>query len=231
LTFDKSVDIVPVWTPDDKKILFASNRSGRYAVYEKNSNGTGDDRLIVETQHHTYPTDVSSDGRYLLLSINTLGQQKWDIGVYDLQRKSMTPLLTSEFSEWIGVFSPDGKWYAYQSNETGRYEVYIRPTDGSPSKWQVSTTGGELPQWVKNGREIIFHVNNQQIHSAPITVAGNQISIGQSKMLFKIDAGFQTDVMYTSSDGAKFMIRRTMNSQTLKTASIIFQWPMVLEKR
>ena len=176
-------------------------------------------------------TDVSHDGTKLLLSINTQGPQKWDIGIYDLVEKKYTPMLTSEFNEWVGTFSPDGKWFAYQSDETGKYEVYIRPTDGSPSKWQVSTNGGFSPRWLGNGREIMYNLADHQMFIVPIAVSGKEITVGQSKPLFKIDAGFQTNILDISNDGKQILITRTLNTQSLKSGSLIFNWENLVENK
>jgi len=231
LTFDKGTEIVPVWSPDDSKVYFSSNASGVFNIYAKNSNGTGDEELVYSSKYSSYVTDVSRDGKKLLLSINTQGPQKWDIGVYDMGGKKFTPLLTSEFNEWLGTFSPDGKWFVYQSDETGKYEVYIRPTDGSPSKWQVSTNGGGSPRWLTNGREIIYSINDHQIYVAPVSVSGNEIAVGQSKLVFKIDAGFQTSLYDISRDGKEVLITRTLNTQTLKSGSLMFNWKNLVENK
>ena len=231
LTFDKGTEIVPVWSPSAEKIYYSSNRSGVFAVYEKNSNGTGDERLIFDTTFQAYATDISSDGKKLLMSSNTQGAQKWDIGTYDLVTMQYKPLLTSEFSEWVGSFSPDGKWFAYQSNETGRYEIYIRPTDGSPSKWQVSTNGGDGVMWVSSGKEILYSQNDQTIFSAAVSISGNQITVGQTRQLFKIDAGYQTSILDISYDGKKILANRALNTQSLKSASVIFNWQNLVDKK
>lgn len=231
LTFDKADEIVPVWSPDSKKIYFSSNRTGTYCVYEKNSNGTGDEQLVYASSAPSYVTAISSDGKKLLLSVNTQGVQKWDVGVYDLAEKKYTPLLTSEFNEWMGQFSPDGKWFTYQSDETGKYEIYIRPADGSPSKWQVSTHGGAGPKWLGSGKEIVFNLNDQEIFSVPVAVKDNQIVVGQAKTLFKLDAGFQSQVFDVSRDGKKILVRRTLKIQSLKSASVIFNWQNIVEKK
>lgn len=231
LTFDKATEIVPVWSPDDSKIYFSSNRSGKFCLYVKNSNGTGDEQLVYGSQFQAYATDITRDGKKLLLSINTNGVQKWDIGLIDLPEKKYTPLLTSEFSEWVASFSPDGKWYSYQSNETGKYEIYIRPTDGSPSKWQVSTNGGENPRWLANGKEIVFCISDQQWISVPVTISGNQINVGQSRQLFKIEGGSQTTSRDISKDGKMILMNRVLNTQSLKSASLIFNWQNLVEKK
>jgi serine/threonine protein kinase/Tol biopolymer transport system component len=231
LTFDKGVEIVPAWSPDAKKVYFSSNRSGTFSIYEKNSNGTGDETLLYSTKNPAYCTDVSNDGTKMLISVQTQGVQKWDVGLFDLATKKYTPLLTSEFNEWVATFSPDGKWFTYKSNETGRYEVYIRPTDGSPSKWQVSTNGGENPRWSRNGKEILYPISDQQIVSTAVSVSGNQIEVGKSVQLFKIDPGFQNSVSDISSDGKMILTSRTLNTQLLKNGSLIVNWQNLVEKK
>lgn len=231
LTFDKGIEVVPLWSPDGSTVYFSSNKTGKFSVYEKNSNGTGDERLIYQGSSPTYVTDIADDNKSLLLSINTPGVQKWDIGMFDLTEKKFTPLLTSEFSEWRGAFSPDGKWFVYQSNETGKYEIYIRPTDGSPSKWQVSTNGGEQPEWLSNGKEIIYNVNDQQFISVPVTLAEDQITVGTARVLFRLEGGFQANTHSISKDGKKILLFRTMNTRTLSSASIIFNWRNLIDKK
>lgn len=231
LTFDKGTEIVPQFSPDGNTVYFSSNKSGIFSVYRKNSNGTGDDQLVYGSKLASYVTDETNDGRKLLLSVNTQGPQKWDIGTYDLDAKKYSPLLTSEFNEWLGTFSPDGKWYVYQSDETGKYEVYIRPTDGSPSKWQVSSNGGRQPRWLNNGREVMYQFNDQQLISVPIAVSGNQITVGKARQSLKIDGGFQTNIYDISKDGSQVLVKRTLNVQSLKSGSLIFHWEKIIEKK
>ncbi len=231
LTFDKAVDIVPVWSSDDSKIYFSSNRSGRFCIYVKNSNGTGDEQLVYSSQQQSYTTDITRDGKYLILSINTNGLQKWNLELLELASKKTIPLLTSEFNEWLGTFSPDGKWYAYQSNETGKYEIYIRPTDGSSSKWQVSVNGGEQPKWINSGKEVMYSIGDQQLFSVPVSISGGQLTVGQSRLLFKVEPGSQSTFRDIARDGKRVIITRTLNTQTLKSASVIFNWQNLVEKK
>ena len=151
--------------------------------------------------------------------------------MYDLQEKKYIPLLSSQFSEWIGRFSPDGKWFAYQSDETGKYEIYIRPTDGSPSKWQVSTNGGAGAVWLENGKEVVFNLNNQELFSVPVSSFGDQIVIGQARSIYKSESGLQTSIQDVSYDGKKILLKRTLNAQVLRSASLIFNWHNLVEKK
>ena len=231
LTFDKAAEIVPQWSPDGSKVYFSSNRTGVFCVYEKNSNGTGDEQLVYGSRLASYVTDISQDGKKLLLSVNTQSAQKWDLGMYDLAEKKFIPLLSSQFNEWVGRFSPDGKWFAYQSDETGKYEIYIRPTDGSPSKWQVSTNGGGGATWLDSGKDVVFNVNNQELFIVPVSSSGDQIVVGQARSLFKSEPGLQTTIRDVSGDGKKILLKRTLNAQALRSASVIFNWQNLVEKK
>ncbi len=231
LTFDKASEIVPEWSPDGSKVYFSSNRTGIYCVYEKNSNGTGDEQLVFGSKLASFVTGISQDGKKLLLSVNTQSTLKWNIGMYDLQEKKFIPLLSSQFNEWIGRFSPDGKWFAYQSDETGKYEIYIRPTDGSPSKWQVSTNGGTGAVWLENGKEVVFNLNNQELFSVPVSSSEDQIVIGQARSIYKSESGLQTSIQDVSADGKKILLKRTLNAQVLRSASLIFNWQNLVEKK
>jgi hypothetical protein len=88
-----------------------------------------------------------------------------------------------------------------------------------------------MPRWVNNGTEIIYNINDQHVVSTSIAVKGNQISVGDSKVLFKLDAGFQTNILSVSKDGRKILVKRTLNTQTLKSASVIFNWQKIVEKK
>ena len=230
LTFEKSVEIVPEWSPDGKKIFFSSNRPGAFSVYEKNSNGTGDETLLYKATDPTYVTDVSKDSRMLMLSIQSRGKLKWDLGLYDIAARKQTMLLSTEFSEWLGSFSPDAEFFCYQSNETGRNEIYIRPVNNAQSRWQVSVNGGENPRWTTDGRHILYHIANQQMMSAEVSRKGSMIEIGTTTRLFRLEPGFQTTMRDYSRDGKLFLISRSLDSQILKNGSIVMNWLALTER-
>src|SRR5262249_1485955 len=150
----------PVWAPNGARLLFASNRKGVFDVYEKPSSGVGDDEALLTDGFPKYPTSWSPDGQYALyFTVNQRTEP--DVFVVPLNGNPRPfPYLRSPFSEGNARFSPDGRWIAYDSNESGRPEVLVVPftgPDAPPSaKYPISTSGGFLPRWRRDGREIFY---------------------------------------------------------------------------
>jgi len=165
LTTHPSHDADPVWSPDGARIVFASTRDdpgeGFDNLYMKMSNGSSDEQPMLKfdkPQIHQHPHDWSVDGRYILFERSdpktTSGKDLWIVPVS--AKPTPFPLLQTEFSELAGHFSPDGQFVTYTSNETGRFEVYVRSFPGSVEKWQISASGGAHPRWRRDGKEIFY---------------------------------------------------------------------------
>ncbi len=151
LTFDDA--FFPVWNPDGTEILFSSARSGQANIYRKRSDGTGEAERLTESENGPFATSISADGRYL--AFFTGGAE--DLWTLTLEEGAKPELfLQSEFSESQGAFSPDGRWMAYLSNESGRSEIYVRPFPKGSGKWQISTQGGVHPIWSSTGDELFY---------------------------------------------------------------------------
>ncbi len=164
LTFGASADLFPVWSPDGTRIVFASNRSGPPSLYLKLVNGAvGDAQPILSAGRVKIPggpTSWSPDGRFLLYN---RGNDLWVLPMVGAHTPSV--FLKTPFDESDGVFSPDGRWVAYESNESGRYEIYVRPFHPPGAKdsdaasgalqWQVSTAGGLIPRGSRTARRSI----------------------------------------------------------------------------
>ena len=160
LTGRSAINTSPVWSPDGNRIIFMSTRDGVWNLYRRSSSDAGKDELLLETSRNKWPTSWSRDGSFLAYH-ELHAKTQWDLWVLPLERKEAPyPLLQTEFDEQWGRFSPDGKWIAYQSNETGRDEVYVRAfsPDRSPTgaRWQVSTDGGVEPRWRADGTELFY---------------------------------------------------------------------------
>ena len=149
LTFDPAADTFPVWTPDGQRLIFASLREGPSTLYWRAADGTRPVERLVEDQNPLAPYALSPDGTRLVLGVVGAGPGRpTDISMLSLEGDGrVEPLLQTMFEEGNVDLSPDGRWIAYDSIETGRSEVYVRPfPDVEGGRWQVSTTGGVLHQ-------------------------------------------------------------------------------------
>jgi eukaryotic-like serine/threonine-protein kinase len=194
-TLDASIDRFPIWSSDGSRIVFQSNRKGTFDLYQKPSSGGGSEELLVDSPQIKNPNDSSSDGRFLLYHSQD-SQTERDLWVLPMER-DRTPFvfLKTGFDERSSQFSPDGRWVAYTSNESGRYEINVRPFRGRSSlgaadhdaggQWQVSTAGGIYPRWRPDGKELYYVAPDGKLMAAPITVNGATIDPGSPVALFE----------------------------------------------
>jgi Tol biopolymer transport system component len=163
LTFGQGTFEHPVWSPDGTEIAFAALRDKRFQIYRKRVDGTNEAQLMLQTADNARPLDWSRDGRFLIYGTSPVagvrGEDLWILPV--VQGGQPFPFTNSRFNELEGSFSPDGRWIAYVSNETGRYQVYVRafsapPASAESGKWMISKDGARMPQWRSDGREIAW---------------------------------------------------------------------------
>jgi Tol biopolymer transport system component len=167
-TFDPANDVSPVWSPDGSRVGFVSTRNGVFGLYVKASSGAGNEELLVDQVQA--PASWSRDGRSLLYFERPTGPPGGSgLRVLPLSpdRKASVFLQTS-FNVGVARFSPDGRWVAYQSNESGRNEVYVAPFPGPGGKWQVSTAGGTFPRWRNDGRELYYLAPDNRLMTASV---------------------------------------------------------------
>jgi Tol biopolymer transport system component len=184
-TFDAGIDTAPVWSPDGAQILFSANRGGRFDLYLKNAGGVGQEEALLTSDHAKLADDWSRDGR-LVLYRDQNPKTGWDVWALPLEGdRKPRPLVQTPFTEFQGRFSPDGRWFAYTSDETGRPEVYVQSFPPSGGKWQISTSGGVQPRWGRDGRELYFHSASNEATAVDITTTREGIfTAGVPRKLF-----------------------------------------------
>lgn len=169
-TFDAATDTAPIWSPDGTQIIFSSNRGGTFDLYVKNAGGVGQEEVLFKSDQAKLADHWSHDGRFVLyrsLDVKT----NLDVWVLPLEGdRKPRPLLQTPFIEFQARFSPDGRWFAYASNETGQPEVYVQSFPQSGSKWQISAGGGVQPRWRRDGRELYFHSTTAELMAVEVAV-------------------------------------------------------------
>jgi len=236
LTSQPLPDINPIWAPDGSRIVFASIRlRSPSTLYRMLSSGTGEEELLLKTAGPTRGRSWSRDGRFLLYSEYD-PKTHWDLWLLEHpdrppgERKTF-PLLHSEFEEEQGRFSPDGKWIVYQSNESGGFEIYVRPfrpdIAGAQSgllggKWQVSTGGGVEPRWRGDGRELFYLAPDGKLMAAPVQT-GATFEAGAPQPLFQTRAAAGFTRYDVTGDGKRFLVN-TPEETASAPATVVLNW-------
>jgi serine/threonine protein kinase/Tol biopolymer transport system component len=228
-TFDRAADVSAVWTPDGSHVIFASNRNGKFELYQKSSGGAGVEELLLSAEGSAYPHGVTPDGKYILYEFGGLQKTHSDIWALPTfgDRKPF-PIVQSEFVESHAQFSPDGRWVAFVSDESGRAEVYVQNFPSSGGKWQVSLAGGDQPMWNPRQREIFYMAPDRSIVSVPYKVSGDTFEIGHPTVLFKTHAAQSSLVddrngYLIASDG-RFLINNLVEEGLSTPLTVVLNW-------
>jgi predicted Ser/Thr protein kinase len=189
LTFGPNRNSFPVWSPDGKTVLFTSNKKGPYDIFEKRSDSTGSEELVLESDTSKYPSAWSADGRFVAYTSTSPKGGKSKTGVWILPRfgeRKPYVFLQGDFNLGEGQFSPDGHWLAYTSDESGRAEVYVTPFPAGASKWQVSVTGGSSPRWRRDGKELFYMAADSKLMAAEVDSSGSVFQVSAVHPLFHL---------------------------------------------
>lgn len=233
-TFDPATDDSPVWSPDGSQIVFSSGAANADAflnLYRKVASGAGTPEMILQTEVGKEATDWSSDGRFILF--DNYDQKKGvDIWVLPLFGDGKPyPIVSSEFEELEGHFSPDGRWFAYTSNETGRFELYVQTFPQPGGKWLISNNGGSQPHWRADGKELFYIAPDKTLMSVEIN-AGTAFEAGSPKPLFTTQvSAFNAPNRYVvTGDGQRFLINSPAGEASRTPITVVLNWTSGLKR-
>jgi len=242
-TFDAGLDFDPVWSPDGTRIIFTSSRSGAFDLYEKLSNLASDDEPVYKSIDAKASSSWTPDGRFLLYYNPVPPVRQWLLPVSPGAPRKPVRINNSDFNEAAGRISPDGRWVAYNSDESGRGEVYVRPLDvsaalgaslGSPpsisGKWMVSKNGGTTPLWRHDGKELFYLSGvGGEAMSVEVTTSG-VFQAGVPKPMFKVPLG----VLFwdVSADGKRFLMPAPSEELVVSPSpfTVVLNWQSLLKK-
>ena len=221
-----------IWSPDGRQIIYAPGGGQSTDLYRRPASGAGQAELLFHSDQNKYPLDWSRDGRFLLF-----GQRGKDTSAdlwvlpLDGDRKP-APYLTTPFIETQAQFSPDGRWVAYTSNESGTKEVYVQPFPmASGGKWPISNGGGNMPRWRRDGKELFYFRPDNTLMAVSVTAAGSTFQPGVPVPLFRASvlggnggaagSAWRWDV---SPDGQRFLINTALEEVTASPVTIVLNW-------
>jgi Tol biopolymer transport system component/DNA-binding winged helix-turn-helix (wHTH) protein len=229
-TFDPATERIAIWSPDGNRLIFNSDRKGHFDIYQKDADGVGAERLLLESNMDKHPKSWSPDGRFILYS-TVDPKTKVDLWVLPMSgdRKPF-PFLQTEFTEVNGQFSPDGRWIAYDSDESQRSEVYVAPFPGPGARLRISTLGGQRPRWRGDGREIFYLAPDDKLMAADVDGQGSTLKVGGVRQLFEsslIAGGAHYTV---TPDGKRFLVNAPVEQKAPLPITLVLNWTAGLRR-
>jgi len=223
LTATPGDETAPVWSPDDRTIFYIAMRNGRLGLYRRAADGSGDEQLMLEDSAQVVPFDMSRDG---LLACTRMGNDSdlWLISPTD--RAQRRPFRETRFRENEPRFSPDGRWIAYSSTDSGSRHVYIESMATPGKSWQVSVKNGREPQWRGDGREIFYHGPDRTLMAVSIDLSGDPPRIGEPQKLFDLKfRGWDTRYHYAAfPDGQRFIVSSPIEGSQAMPITVVLNW-------
>jgi eukaryotic-like serine/threonine-protein kinase len=224
-TFDAAAEVDAVWSPDGRRIVYTSRVKGPGDLFMKDASGTKEAEPLLVDGDEKYVSDWSRDGQYLLITSRNDPALGWNIMAVPVagDHKPLT-IVKTQFNEMWGTFSPDGKYIAYQSNESGRPEIYVHEFPEARNKWQVSTEGGLEPYWRRDGQELYYR-QGSRIVAVPVKI-GETLTVGTPATLFQ--TRFTTTVVRgryrPTPDGQRFLVLTSLGREAEQPPAVVLNW-------
>ena len=240
-TFDAGADGDPLWSPDGSRVVFRASRKIVNDLFERPSSSVGAERLLLETAEPKVPLAWSHDGRFLLYASQNpnTGSDLWALSLDEDLRPSTNagrayPVVQTGFDEWGGQFSPNGRWVAYESNESGPFEVYVRTFPDPGGHTRVSTAGGTQPRWRPDGKELFYIAPDTRLMAVPISVGRDKstLEVGTAVPLFAtrlasgsgISAVIGMRPQYAVAADGRFLMNVTLDAGAASPITVVLNW-------
>jgi len=225
LTFDTPLHRNPVWSPDGNYVAYVENdddgnRIRRISLFEPD-----DDEIIFESENYLSISTWTPDGRYIGGSTRMEDSGSLDVWFWDVEgAEPPVALFRTNFNDVYPVISPDGRWVAYESDETGRSEIYVRSFPGTGRRWRISHEGGMRPFWTRDGTEIVYLSASRKMMATAIDYEGNELEPGETTELFTPGSLVYPRTPYVSPDGEQFIYPTIQSGSEQDVVTLIFNW-------
>jgi len=228
VTSEPSDDFAPAWSPRGDRLAFAGRRDSDRDInlYVTNVSGTGGEKRLLDLDGVEIPTSWSPDERFLLFQTPSPGA---DIKVLSLADGQVSSLVSTRFTEGSAQFSPDGRWVAYSSNETGRTEVYVLPFQRAGPRVPISTDGGGSPRWRHDGKELFYIRGDNTLMAVAVSLNAASVDVGAASPLFRSRFRSENFPYAVTSDG-RFLVNRSVDDETTPGITLVVNWPATLRK-
>jgi serine/threonine protein kinase len=237
-TYEGGDEQNPVWTPDGQRLAYASQRGGTPTMYWKTADGNGTPEKILASQYPQRPSSFSPDGKVLVYTEvhPQSGLDIWTVRLDDRSSRQPEPFLRTPFDEDLPLFSPDGHWLAYRSNESGRMEVYVARFPGAAVKRQISADGGDQPQWAPDGKQL-FYMNGNRLMSVDLNAESGLHPTKPQRLLERTfspsaaDSGVWGHTYAVFPDGKRFLFVENAVQLEVRELSVVLNWLEELKQR
>jgi dipeptidyl aminopeptidase/acylaminoacyl peptidase len=225
VTLGPGTDIYPVWAPDGSTLVFESTEEGLLA---RAASSTEAPRHLLASPSLLIPTQISSDGRSVIFFADTGGTTGFDIFELPMTGNAKpAPLVQSPVSDVEPQLSPDGRWLAYVTTETGGYETFVQPFRSGGAKWQVPVPGGRQPIWRRDSRELFLVTSDRRLYAIDVKAGAATLEFGEPRFLFDMQANTVSvrNSYAVTADGQRFLVNRLVDpADRMPTINVVVNW-------